>query len=108
MWRRFSGTGKINDDYWLSEKPVPLYTGEHSPEKLFAMQKILISHVSLLSFLTPVGLRYQFVMIPTILKYLIKHKKMLIYMISRSIKLYLPANIHNTMKNIYYKFTGSW
>ncbi|MCW8965848.1 MAG: B12-binding domain-containing radical SAM protein [Candidatus Pacearchaeota archaeon] len=29
--------GKINDDYWLTNKPCPLYTVEHSEEKLKEM-----------------------------------------------------------------------
>ncbi len=34
--------GKINDDYWLSNKPCPLYTVEHSRDWLFKMSNKIV------------------------------------------------------------------
>lgn len=94
--------GLINDDYWLSDKPTPLFTLEHSQEELFYFKDILLSYVSLDSFLTPAGFIAQFTMIPNVFKYIINNKKILRSMISRSIKIMLPEKAFNAAKRIYH------
>lgn len=98
--------GLIDDDYWLSDKPTPLFTLEHSQEELFHFKDILLSHVSLDSFLTPAGFIAQFTMIPNILKYIANNKKILRSMISRSIKIMLPEGFFNAAKRIYHLANG--
>lgn len=94
--------GLIDDDYWLSDKPTPLFTLEHSQEDLFHFKDILLSYVSLDSFLTPAGFIAQFKMIPDILRYVKNNKKILRSMISRSMKIMLPGKFFNAAKRTYH------
>lgn len=98
--------GLIDDDYWLSDKPTPLFTLEHSQEELFRFKDILLNYVSLDSFLTPAGLVAQFKMIPDVLKYIAGNKKIIKSMVSRSMKIMLPEKIFNTAKKIYHLVQG--
>ncbi|MFH0891453.1 MAG: radical SAM protein [Candidatus Falkowbacteria bacterium] len=92
------GANTLSDAFWLSEKPVPLYTTEHSPRELLRFKRILLNHISVLNFLTPGGFVSQLSMIPSIINYAAKHKNIIRDMASRTIKLYLPANLYIKIK----------
>lgn len=61
-------TGKITDDYWLSDAQVPFFTAEHSEEKLEKLRNLLLDYISLNRMFTFKGLKKQYRMIPTILR----------------------------------------
>lgn len=67
--------GIIDDDYWLSDKIIPLYTAEHSLEELRKFGDILLDNISLYRFFTLNGFKKQFDMIPYIIKYLLERAK---------------------------------
>ena len=66
--------GKINDDYWLTDKPVPYYTpengGVYEYDKLIAMKTRLRHGIALQYLLSsPVGFILQRKLIPKIIEY---------------------------------------
>ncbi|MFH1503099.1 MAG: radical SAM protein [Candidatus Diapherotrites archaeon] len=63
--------GMINDNYWLSEKVIPLYTIENSYERLKELGNILLDNIAFSRIITPKGFRAQFDMIPYLTKYLL-------------------------------------
>jgi len=66
-------TGKINDDYWLTDANVPFYTiehgGVHTYKKLLEMKEEIRKSISLEYIFTPNGFLRQEKLIPAILKY---------------------------------------
>jgi len=67
--------GAMNDDYWLSNKPTPLYTIENNKKRLFYFKDILLNNISLDRFLTLNGFINQYMMVPYIVKYFFKNIK---------------------------------
>ena len=61
--------GMVNDDFWLSNEEIPVYTAENSMEELKRLGGILSDNISYERILTWKGFRAQFIMIP----YLIVH-----------------------------------
>ena len=90
----------IDDNYWLTDKPNPIFTVEHSEEKLLYFKRILLNHISLDRFFTPVGFIAQFFMTPYIVKYLMVNKNIVKVVASRKLKEILPAKIFNLIKKI--------
>lgn len=62
--------GMIDDSYWLTDKPVPLFTVEHSLNELQKYKNIMLDHISMVRYLTPRGFISQFAMTLYILKFL--------------------------------------
>ncbi|MEK6726696.1 MAG: radical SAM protein [Deltaproteobacteria bacterium] len=92
--------GMIDDNYWLTNKPNPIFTVEHSEEKLLYFKGVLLKHISLDRFFTPAGFIAQFFMIPYIIKYLMANKNIVKVLGSRKLKEILPAKIFNLIKKI--------
>ena len=73
MYTMARATGKISDEYWLTDADVPYYTidygGEHTYEKLLEMKKAIRQSVALANMFTPAGFLQQRKLIPSILKY---------------------------------------
>jgi radical SAM superfamily enzyme YgiQ (UPF0313 family) len=73
MYTMAKATGKIDDDYWLTDKDVPYYTvengGVHTYEKLLEMKEKIRQAVSLQHMFTPEGFLKQRKVIPSMLKY---------------------------------------
>ena len=73
MYTMAKATGKIDDDYWLTDKDVPYYTiengGVHTYEKLLEMKETIRQSVSLQHIFTPEGFLKQRKVIPSLLKY---------------------------------------
>jgi radical SAM superfamily enzyme YgiQ (UPF0313 family) len=67
--------GMITDEYWLSDKEIPLYTAENSYEKLNKLGNILLDNVSFKRIITLSGFRAQFEMIPYLVKYILNKIK---------------------------------
>lgn len=94
--------GMIDDSYWLTDKPTPLYTLENSQEQLFKFKKILLDHISLEKFFTPAGLMAQFTMIPYIIKYIFNKKSIFFHLAIKAAKIILPKKIFQYIKNQYH------
>jgi len=77
MYLMAKTTGKIHDDYWLTDADVPYYTDEfggvHTYEKLLEMKATIRQSVSLQNIFTPEGFLIQRKLIPSILKYSLQH-----------------------------------
>jgi radical SAM superfamily enzyme YgiQ (UPF0313 family) len=72
--------GMINDDFWLSDKEIPIYTAEHSVEELKKIGDALLNNISFYRIITPKGFIAQFEMIPYIAEYLFGRVK---YMLTK-------------------------
>jgi anaerobic magnesium-protoporphyrin IX monomethyl ester cyclase len=67
--------GVISDDYWLTDRPVPYFTAEHSFEELCAFEERMMVHLSLSRILTWPGFRHHFCNMPvTIIRFLASPK----------------------------------
>ena len=77
MYAMAKKTGKISDDYWLTDADVPYYTedlgGVHTYEKLMEMKATVRQAVSLQNMFTPEGFLIQRKLISPILKYSLQH-----------------------------------
>lgn len=97
--------GAINDDFWLTDQPTPLFTIENSQEQLFKFKEILLNRIALPRFFTPAGFIAQFTMIPRLLAYLFKGEnrrvKFFIYNLAQKI---LPKKIFDPLKAFVKKF----
>ncbi len=62
--------GFINDDFWLTDKEIPLYTAEHSYAELKKFEEILADNLSFYRIITPRGFKAQFETLPYLMKYL--------------------------------------
>ena len=73
MYTMAKATGKIDDDYWLTDKDVPYFTidngGVHTYEKLLEMKETIRQSVALQHMFTPEGFLKQRKVIPSLLKY---------------------------------------
>lgn len=91
--------GMIDDDFWLTDKPTPLFTLENSQDKLFEFKEILLNNVSTEKIFTLAGFKAQFTMLPYILKYIYKNPFSLKSMAVRIFKKILPKKIYDLLKN---------
>lgn len=67
-------SGKITDDYWLTNNSPPFYTVEHSLEELNEFRDELIKYIAFMPFSIN-KLKYQYYMIPSIAKYVLRYYK---------------------------------
>ena len=93
----------IDDSFWLSEKSVPYYTVDHSIEKLIEFENEIMDSVSIYRIFTLRGFKNHFLVMPsTIVRYIVKNKKMLPAIISVSLELNFPS-LHPHFRKIYKK-----
>jgi radical SAM superfamily enzyme YgiQ (UPF0313 family) len=88
--------GMIDDSFWLTDTPTPLFTIEHSPKELFKFKKILMDYISYKNLFTFHGLQYQFKMLPYIRKYLEKNQSSLL-------KLFIETVFPKKISNIFFR-----
>jgi len=62
--------GMIDDEFWLSDKQIPMYTAENSYEELKKFGDILLNNICYKRIITPKGFKAQFEMIPYLTKYI--------------------------------------
>ncbi len=63
--------GLIDDSYWLTGQQTPIFTVEHSIEKLLNYKKRVINSIAFKKIFSLSGFIHQFDMIPAIIKYAI-------------------------------------
>ena len=92
--------GLIDDEFWLSDNPTPLFTVENSKKQLLQYKEIYLNHLSMDRLWKKAGLRAQFTMLPHILKYLLHNIRNPggIYQFSRVI---LPGKIYGLLVTPY-------
>ncbi len=68
--------GIMTDEYWMSDDPVPYYTGEYTYEELLKFEEKIMNHVSLTKILTYQGFKNHFMKMPfIILRYMINNPR---------------------------------
>ncbi len=77
--------GQITDDYWLTDKPVPFYTIEHSEAELFAMKKVLLDHIALKRIWTLDGFTHQWDMLPYTIPFAFSQRDKIAAMVKRKL-----------------------
>jgi len=95
--------GMIDDSYWLTDKPTPLFTLENSEEQLIKFKEILLNHISVDRFFTPAGFIKQFKMAPYVIKYILNHRSVLKNILHKTFKTILPRRIFEFLINTYKK-----
>ncbi len=63
------GACQIGDDYWLTDKPTPLFTAEHDEAKLVEYKNKILDHVAITRIFTWKGFKAQYNMLPYVLKF---------------------------------------
>jgi len=66
--------GFLNNDYWLTDKPVPFFTVEHDFQELLKYKEYILNHIALRRIFTWKGFLCQFKMLPYIVKFLAKNQ----------------------------------
>lgn len=93
--------GAIDDNYWMTEKPVPIYTVDHSIQKLIEYENYILDRTSIWRVLTVKGFIYQFMKMPIpVIKHLLKHKELIPRVLGRSMKYYSPR-IYDVARNLF-------
>lgn len=91
--------GFVNDDYWLTDKPIPIFAVENSIEELEQYEKLFFYHLSqVAAFCTWTGFKSQFSIIPYHLKYIFNNKSSTRSFLIRVIKFILPARAYASLK----------
>jgi len=65
----------IDDSYWLTNKPTPLYLAENNLRDLSLFKEYLSTNLSVYKIFTLEGFKAQYKMMPFALKYFIKKAK---------------------------------
>ncbi len=95
-------SGQIDDDYWLTNGPTPLFTIEHSREELFKLKELLLNSISLDRFLTPRGFLAQIDMLPHVVRHIYGKPSVLRTMLAQSLRTFLPASAFLAAKKMYH------
>ena len=91
--------GMIDDDFWLSDKPVPAFTLENNLEKLFYFKDILLNHICSDRLFMMAGMKRQFTMLP----YIVRNKHAIFAAMHQLLKSALPDRIYELLREQYRK-----
>lgn len=95
--------GAVNDDYWMTEKPVPIYTVDHNIQKLTEYENYILDRTSIWRVLTVKGFIHQFMKMPVpVIKHFLKHRELIPYVLGRTLKYYSPR-IYDIAHNLFMK-----
>lgn len=95
--------GKIDDDFWLSDKTVPYYTVEHKFETLVEFENKILDSVAIDRILTLRGFKNHFLKMPfVIIRYILQNKEFMTTIIGTSLKSNFPS-IHTIAHRFYKK-----
>lgn len=97
--------GFIDDNYWLTNKPTPIFTVENNKEQLLKLQNLLMDRISLVrAFTSLAGFKAQLDIIPYHLKHILSNKKNAKNFFFRLAKFILPVKQYDFLKNSYHRF----
>jgi len=102
IYEQAKNAGAITDEYWLTDKPVPYFTVEHTIEELKYYKEEMLNHISLTKLLTPKGFIGQFDMIPYIIKFTIHNTHQIPMILEHLAQRFFPTFYHK-----YKLFTGN-
>lgn len=74
VYEKVKAAGLINDEYWLTDKPVPHYTVENTIEEIRKFNEMLTVNLDLHKFFTLPGFWAQITVLPSIIRYLYQKK----------------------------------
>lgn len=98
----------ISDDYWLTDKPIPIFALENSIEQLERFKDIYTSNMSIvMAFCTWRGFKAQLEIIPHHLSFLIKNPSNIKFFLIRAAKFILPENTYQMFRNASKKLAKS-
>ena len=92
--------GTIDDDFWLSDAPSPLFTLENSQEQLLAFKERLLNHICLDRLRTVTGLVAQWRMLPHVARYLWRRTHV-VDLLARWTERLLPRPAHVLLRKTY-------
>jgi FkbM family methyltransferase len=93
--------GMINDNFWMTDSPVPIYTLENSAEKLLEFQELLMDNINpVRAFSTWRGFKAQFFLIPRHLKYILSDRNHLKVFLFYLLRLILPERAFNLIRKM--------
>lgn len=99
--------GQIDDEYWLTDKPIPNYTVDHTLQDLNQYGDYLLDRTGIRRILTVNGFLHHFIRMPvSIAKYISTHKETIPAIISVFLYSYFPKLYTKSSKlynNIYNK-----
>jgi radical SAM superfamily enzyme YgiQ (UPF0313 family) len=93
--------GAINDDFWLTDQPTPLFTLENSQKQLFRYKEFLLNRIALFRYFTPAGFISQITMTPYIFKYIRNSGGLYLRFTTIILKRLMPLNLYNYIKRKY-------
>lgn len=102
--------GFIDDSYWLTDKPIPIFTVENSLDQLKNYEKLFSYHLSqVTAFCAWTGFKAQFFIIPYHLKFIFSSLSNIKNFFIRVMKFILPAKTYEYLKKrwklFFYKLT---
>ena len=65
--------GQIDDDYWMTSNRTPLFTVDHSVEKLHYYTDKILDNIALKRMFTFRGFVLQVTMLPAVVRFIVKH-----------------------------------
>lgn len=105
IYEIFKTAGKISDDFWLTEAPVPLFTLEHDADELIILKEQLLNSISLDRLFTLNGLTAQLTMLPQIIRYSFANKSTLKALLLNLLKALMPNSTYDWLKTTIKKIT---
>ena len=94
--------GMINDSYWLTNKPTPLFTVEHTKKELFAYKHHLLDGIALKRIITPAGFLLQYHMIGSIIAFILECVPMSPLYARHLFQRFFPS-LYLKTKNLFFK-----
>ncbi|MBI5100216.1 MAG: B12-binding domain-containing radical SAM protein [Nitrospirae bacterium] len=76
----------IDDNYWMSDKPVPYFTAEHTVDKLFEFKNTILDSISFMRIFSERGFKAQRAMLPNAIVYCMKHPSLLYWFYKSNIR----------------------
>lgn len=92
--------GLLDDEYWLSDEPTPVFTVEHSFEELCMLQEVLTDYVSKDRLWTYSGFKLQVLMLPWIVRFSWREKRM-VAEAAGALKAVLPGSVFRVVRVVY-------
>lgn len=96
-------SGMLDDNYWLDNKPTPIFTVENSQNQLLSYKEEMLNNISLSRLITPAGFISQLTMLPYCLKYLSSYRNQIPEVLAGSLNLMLPPIVYNVAQGLYRK-----
>lgn len=81
---------QIDDDYWLTNKPTPLFTVEHGEPRLLEYKNKILDHLAITRILTWRGFKAQYRMLPYVIKFGLKNMGLVLVLLRYLVQRFAP------------------